>query len=616
MNKDRNKFVDTHQKGFRLLKVIKVLDRNLIPLFILQAVLGAVIPYVSIILSARVIDLLLNSSFKEAIQMAVIMIEILLITEILLAVISYYTDVSRHMLQDRLEILIRKKGMELDYHTMEDAEVLKALRNAESAAKYNGGLGELVRLYGELLKNLLNSITAILLTVFLCISLPSSGEAALRIFAHPAVTAVCLVIAWYLGILLTKTQTRNIKKMEDEIAEKHYVVENQFSYWVFQILHNVESGKTIRVNGMADLLLANINKFTKQSLPLFEAMGIAEGKRIRSEGLQSGLFTVVAYLLVLVKVLSNAITVGSFAQYTGALLQFNQASSKIVWSESEVNRIVKNLLPLVDFLERTNEMNTGSIHVEKRIDNVYELEFHDLGFRYPGSSEFSLRHVNGKLTLKEKMAVVGPNGAGKSTFIKLLCRLYDPTEGYISLNGIDIRKYDYKEYLGLFGVVFQNFHLFGASIYENVAVSQRYDKNRVEECLLQAGTLEFINNLPDGAETVIKKGDEAGIDLSGGQEQKISIARALYKNAPFVILDEPTAALDPISEAEIYERFHEMVKDKTSVYISHRMSSCRFCDNILVFDKGSVAEQGTHEELIDKKGIYSELWNAQAQYYA
>lgn len=616
MNKDKNNFVETHRKGFRLLKVVKVLDRNLIPLFILQAVLGVVIPYVSIILSARVIDLLLNSSFKEAIQMAVIMIEILLITEILLAVISYYTDVSRHMLQDRLEILIRKKGMELDYHTMEDSEVLKALRNAESAAKYNGGLGELVRLYGELLKNLLNSVTAILLTVFLCISLPSSGETALRIFAHPVITAVCLIIAWYLGILLTKSQTRNIKKMEDEIAEKHYVVENQFSYWVFQILHNVESGKTIRVNGMADLLLANIKKFTKQSLPLFEAMGIAEGKRIRSEGLQSGLFTVVAYLLVLVKVLSNAITVGSFAQYTGALLQFNQASSKIVWSESEVNRIVKNLLPLVDFLERTNEMNTGSIHVEKRIDNVYELEFHDLGFCYPGSSEFSLRHVNGKLTLKEKMAIVGPNGAGKSTFIKLLCRLYDPTEGYISLNGIDIRKYDYKEYLGLFGVVFQNFHLFGASIHENVAVSQKYDKNLVEECLLQAGTLDFISNLPDGAATVINKGDETGIDLSGGQEQKISIARALYKNAPFVILDEPTAALDPISEAEIYERFHEMVKDKTSVYISHRMSSCRFCDKILVFDKGLVAEQGTHEELIDKKGIYHKLWNAQAQYYA
>ena len=596
--------------------MVKVLDRNLIPLVILQSVIGVVIPYVSIILSARVIDLLLKSFFKEATRMAVIMIGILLITELLLAVISYYTDVSGRMLQDRLEILIRKKGMELDYHTMENSEVLKALRNAESAAKYNGGLGYLVRLYGDLLKNLLNSVTAIILTVFLCISLPSSGEATLKLFAHPAITAVCLIIAWYLGILLTKSQTRSIKKMEDEIADKHYVVENQFTYWVFQILHNVESGKTIRVNGMADLLLVNIKKFTKQSMPLYEAMGVAEGKRIRSEGLESGLFTVVAYLLVLVKVLTQAITVGSFAQYTGALLQFNQASSKIVWSESEVNRIVKNLLPLADFLDRTNEMNTGSIHVEKRIDNVYELEFHDLGFCYPGNSDFSLRHVNGKLTLKEKMAVVGPNGAGKSTFIKLLCRLYDPTEGYITLNGIDIRKYNYNEYLGLFSVVFQNFHLFGASVGENVAVSQKFDSTKLEECLQQAGVMNFINSLPNGVDTVINKGDDAGIDLSGGQEQKISIARALYKDAPFVILDEPTAALDPISEAEIYERFHEMVEDKTSVYISHRMSSCRFCDKILVFDKGRVAEQGTHEQLLDNKGIYHKLWNAQAQYYA
>jgi ATP-binding cassette subfamily B protein len=164
--------------------------------------------------------------------------------------------------------------------------------------------------------------------------------------------------------------------------------------------------------------------------------------------------------------------------------------------------------------------------------------------------------------------------------------------------------------------VFQDFYLFASSIGENIAVSREYDKKRVEDCLDKSGILSFVSKLEQRDETVIENGTENAIDISGGQEQKISIARALYKDAPFVILDEPTAALDPISEAEIYERFHEMVEDKTSVYISHRMSSCRFCDEILVFDEGTITERGSHEELLQRNGTYSSLWNAQAQYYA
>lgn len=609
-------FWETHRQGIRLLKIIKRLDRNLLPLSILQAVTETALPYITLILSAGMVDFLLEKNFEGALRRAMLMVGLVFVGEALVALINYRATVSRSMLQDRLGMLVREKGMELDYGTMNDPEVLKVIGDVEWAAQFKGGLGFLLREYRELLRNLLTSLTAVGLTAAMCLKPPTEATGILGFAAHPAVTALCLLAAWAFGVYATRGQVARIKKMEEEIADIHSGIERQGSYWSNEVFLNPESGKTVRVNGMEKLLAHKYEAWDRESNQVYYAMGRSRARKIHAEGLESGLFSVAAYLMVLIKVLTKAVSVGSFAQYAGALLQFNQANNKLLWSESEIALLVKLLKPMADFLDRENPMAKGSIHVEKRNDNAYELEFHDVGFRYPGSETFSLRHVSGKLSLKKKMAVVGLNGAGKTTFIKLLCRLYDPTEGYITLNGIDIRKYHYEEYQRLFGVVFQNFHLFGASVKENVAVSEKTEEDRVEACLKQAGVLEFVHSLPEGADTVIEKGDENGVDLSGGQAQKMAIARALYRDAPFVILDEPTAALDPLSEAEIYERFHEMVAEKTSVYISHRMSSCRFCDEILVFHKGSVAERGSHEELLKKGGLYQKLWNAQAQYYA
>jgi len=189
-------------------------------------------------------------------------------------------------------------------------------------------------------------------------------------------------------------------------------------------------------------------------------------------------------------------------------------------------------------------------------------------------------------------------------------------DAIILLNGIDVRKYDYRDYLNVFSVVFQDFQLISQPLGANVAGSAEYDAARVTKCLSDAGFGERLATLPRGLDTMLYSDfGEEGINLSGGEAQKIAIARALYKNAPFIILDEPTAALDPIAEAEIYSRFNSIVDDKTAIFISHRLSSCRFCDGIVVFDRGSVCQQGTHEELVSKPGKYAELWSAQAQYY-
>lgn len=214
------------------------------------------------------------------------------------------------------------------------------------------------------------------------------------------------------------------------------------------------------------------------------------------------------------------------------------------------------------------------------------------------------------------MAIAGPNGAGKSTFIKLLCRLYDPTEGEILLNGIDIRLYDYEEYMKIFSVVFQDYQLFSFSLAQNVAASLAYDRERVTQCLNKAGFEKQLSKFPDGIDTNLYQMQEKGIEISGGESQKIALARALYKNASVVILDEPTSALDPVSEFEIYRHFDEMVEGRTSVYISHRMSSCRFCSRILVFDGGRIVQDGNHETLLNETGgLYAKLWEAQAKYY-
>jgi len=251
------------------------------------------------------------------------------------------------------------------------------------------------------------------------------------------------------------------------------------------------------------------------------------------------------------------------------------------------------------------------------MDREYDVEFRDVSFKYPGSDLWALRHVNMKFKVGKRLAMVGENGSGKTTFIKLLCRLYDPQEGQILLNGIDIRKYNYLDYMDVFSIVFQDFQLLSQPLGNNVAGASEYDAERVTKALIDAGFGDRLAEMPDGLETMLYKDfGENGVEVSGGEAQKIAIARALYKDAPFIILDEPTAALDPIAEAEIYAKFNDISGDKTAIYISHRLSSCKFCDEIAVFHEGTVIQQGTHAELVaDETGKYYELWNAQAQYY-
>ena len=256
------------------------------------------------------------------------------------------------------------------------------------------------------------------------------------------------------------------------------------------------------------------------------------------------------------------------------------------------------------------------------ISEAYTVEFKHVSFAYPRSEEKVLKDINMILHPGEHISIVGPNGAGKTTFIKLLCRLYDPTEGEILLNGVNIKNYAYDEYVKLLSVVFQDFQLFAFPAKENITLGQvkskdAENKKNLDMIIEEAGLKTTLSRLPKGKDTYIFKGyEEDGIELSGGQQQKLAIARALYKDAPIIILDEPTAALDPIAEYDIYRQFNHLIGNKTAIYISHRLSSCQFCDIIYVFEEGKIKEIGKHEELVTlKDGIYAGMFEAQAQYY-
>lgn len=332
----------------------------------------------------------------------------------------------------------------------------------------------------------------------------------------------------------------------------------------------------------------------------------------------SMIFTGLVYAFVCLKALAGAFGLGSVTQYVASITKVSGGMSDFVYTVGTMRNNAAFLEKVFEYLDIPDVMRQGDLPVSRDSDGNYRIEFCDVSFRYPGSDDWALRNVNMKFEPGRRLAVVGVNGSGKTTFIKLLCRLYDPTEGEILLNGKDIREYDYREYMNLFSVVFQDFRLLSLKLGGNVAGGTEYDAARVTDCLTKAGFADSLDKLKNGAETYLYRDYDSreGVVILGGEAQKIALARALYRDAPFIILDEPTAALDPIAEAEIYSKFDEIPGAGTAIYISHRLSSCKFCDEIAVFDKGRVIQRGTHENLVsDERGKYCELWHVQAQYY-
>lgn len=326
----------------------------------------------------------------------------------------------------------------------------------------------------------------------------------------------------------------------------------------------------------------------------------------------------IAYVYLIGLVVANNLDVAEFLLLFSAIGGFTVWVTGILDGFQLLHRQSLDISTVRECLEFDESFCfEGGEPIPQRADGQYEIRLENVSFRYPEAAKDTLSNINLTLHSGEKLAVVGLNGAGKTTLIKLMCGFLDPTKGRVLLNGMDIRLFNRAEYYELFSAVFQTFSLLAGTIATNVAQScEQIDMERVRNCVEKAGLREKIESLKDGYETYLNRQVfENAILLSGGETQRLMLARALYKDAPFVVLDEPTAALDPIAESQLYEKYNEMTKGKSSVYISHRLASTRFCDRILLIADGKISEEGTHEQLLAQGGRYAKLYEVQSNYY-
>lgn len=591
-----------------------------IPIALVDMLLNRAVPFVEIILGARIVDMLAaGAAFTDILTYALIMVGTVFLLSIVSNILQCLKSVRRVQIYDTKNIVLADKTMAMDYDILEKNSTQELMAKAENNAEAAGGLDGYAQAVLRVAGNVISVVTAIVTMSGLFVISQTAGEGILFSFFRSPLSTVCLLVVMGVGVYVgSRCEAR---KGDIRYKADMANVDSSRIYWYFyNLIFEYPAGKDIRIFRMRDIIQdKGRNAMTEIDNVKKEAMREILKVDLQSFALQYG-FMLCAYLFAGLKAILGIITIGELTRYVSTLLLLQGQISQLSAIFIQLRTQNTYLESLTEYLEIPNEKYDGTLPVEKRMDNEYELEFRDVSFRYPSGGRMALQHVSFRLRPGGRLAIVGANGAGKTTFIKLLCRLYDPTEGEILLNGIDIRKYDYQEYIRLFSVVFQDYKIFSFSVAENVSANQDFDEEKVRESLEKAGLYERVRQMKDGIFTKLLKDqqedDGEGMEISGGEKQKLALARALYRDAPVVILDEPTSALDPIAEQDIYQRFNTMVQDKTAIFISHRMSSCRFCDTVVVFDDGRIVQTGSHEELLrDKEGIYSRMWEAQAQYY-
>lgn len=402
-----------------------------------------------------------------------------------------------------------------------------------------------------------------------------------------------------------------LKTKQSETTDNYSKLSGKFEYF-YKLSKNAEASKDIKLYGFSDYLIKtaadfiyqieHINaKYTKQSAAISGVRALLNLVR-----------ELVAYAYLTYLVLKNRLSVSDFIFCFGIITGFSNWIMNLVFSFMEISRCCTDCALYREFVEES--VSEGKPEVD--FGEVRSIEFSNVFFTYPASDTETIRNMSFKVNKGENIAIVGENGAGKTTAIKLLCGLYYPSEGDILINGRSSREFSSDSYFDLFSAVFQDYCFMPMTIAENITAEQSYDKERLFAAFDKAGITDKINSLSEKENTLmVKDVYKNAADFSGGEKQKLLLAKAVYKNAPVLILDEPTAALDPISENELYLKYNELTEDKISFFISHRLSSTRFCDRILFIKDGAVAESGTHEELMAKKGAYYRMYQTQSMYY-
>ncbi|XMB71676.1 ABC transporter ATP-binding protein [Mycoplasmatota bacterium WC30] len=605
------------KQTFSIIRISQKSDKSFFPLVIFRSLVTSSFPFVAIIYSALILDALIDGLNQATIMTYVYqMVAIGGVLILLRTLLNFLCNQKQNLIGYKLNSEIAKKTLNLDYEQLESQAIKDKMSRADQGVSSNGGISTFINAIGRSIENIISFIYSFILILALFNrTLILNPDPLTKAFNNPLV-GVILFILIFISLFLNFNYLKKVNTIHYEVFEKN-VEANRIAQYLVGLSINYRLGKDIRIYKVNKLIMDEILTKTDQFVGNFYRVVKKSSRLMSNVGLLNHLILFAAYSIIGIKALLGLISVGSVLRLVSAITVFNTAITAFLLNISAANIQTKYLTLYDEYLNTNTDMYKGTLPIEKRSDNQYALEFKNVTFHYPNSEEIILHNVSLKLDVGKKLAIVGPNGAGKTTFIKLLCRLYDPTEGEILLNGINIKKYDHKEYVNLLSIVFQDFRLFSTTIKENVTSGNEENPAKIIEYLIQAGLEDKIDNLDKGIDTFIYSNfGEEGIEISGGEAQKLAIARALYKDTPLVILDEPTSALDPISEYEIYTKFDGLVDGKTAIYISHRMSSCKFCDNIIVFDKGVIIQEGNHEDLLNNlEGLYCQMWSAQAKYY-
>ncbi len=500
-------------------------------------------------------------------------------------------DVRMRVITERI-----RKTLKMNYQSLENPKMLDMMQKAlESCGGNNNGFEGMI----HNIRNILTSILTIIVAV--------TGVAVLDWRLIIALTVLSVVQF----LIFRHTVKKDKKEVWDVLAPSWRKIN-----YMEQTTQDFGCAKDIRLFGMKNWLSGKQHNILSEKQRL-----IMKNKNFWiGYNLCAGVISIISsgivYGVLIYSVLESDMSIGNFTLFMGLASSFG---TNLLFFLNQIGDIKKCSMQIDDlrtFLDYDIEEKGDFLPLPDT--DKYTFEFKNVSFKYDGADTYALKNLNLTLEAGKRLAVVGLNGAGKTTFIKLLLRLYDVTEGEILLNGVNVKRYNRAEYYTLFAPVFQNVEIFAFPMSENISMKspEETDVGLSEECARKAGLSEKLDSLTNGINTeLLKVLHDDGIDLSGGEKQKLALARALYKNSPIIVLDEPTAALDPLAEYNLYKSFDEIIADKSAVYISHRLSSTRFCDGIAMFKSGEMVEYGTHEELLEKGGDYAEMFEIQAQYY-
>lgn len=611
------KWLFSHKEGLKNVLLLSKYDTFLVGLFVINVGITGITPFVDLYLIANIIDEIMINEYKDAITWILILAFVNFFLGSIKDYITCEVSFRAKRLQEKIANEISIKALCIDYDILENPETLKGLSNAKYAIEHTGGYYQFLLYYNEFASEVFKIVSSFLgiMSFFL---LPSVAEGESQVwFLHSYFLLFVFFIATIgSGYLYSKIAV-NSKRHSKELFETKIKVERQFDYYIDRIFMNFEIGKEIRLYKMKELIREKYIEHLHIAKKFFEEFyHVKEKNKVSYTLAINGLYTVLAYVLILLKVSTSVVSVGEIMKYAGMLTLMNTALGRTIELDQLLQLQLEYVKVIQTFLGIKSKYENAKATVEKE-QNEHIVEFHNVSFRYSEKEEYVIKNVSVTFGLHKNIAIVGTNGSGKSTFIKLMCRLYEPTEGYITYNGKNIKEINSKDFNDIFSVVFQDYQLFDTTIEENIAGSEKVNHEKLKKAIEDIELSKTIEKFPKGVETSISLMEQGGVKLSGGESQKVAIARAIYKKSKFIILDEPTAALDPESEYEIFSNMKKITKHRTGIFVSHRMSSCQFCDDIIVMNTGEIVQKGNHNELMkQREGQYYSLYMAQKNHYA